>query len=95
MRRMSAALKADWNVSIIRRKLLQANARLEAFALQIEAVRYKKSAEWCRIVSRLILISATLPAKPIEDSLRVHWIRYIDSICRMYRRWKNLWASYL
>ena len=37
MRRMSAALKADWNVSIIRRKLLQANARLEAFALQIEA----------------------------------------------------------
>ena len=72
MRRMSAALKADWNVSIIRRKLLQANARLEAFALQIEAVRYKKSAERRRIVSRLILISATLPAKPIEDSLRVH-----------------------
>jgi len=46
---MSAALKADWNVSIIRRKLLQANARLgmKAFALQIGAVRYKRSAERC------------------------------------------------
>lgn len=40
MNRMSAAFRADWNVSIIRRKLLQANARLgiEAPALQIEAV---------------------------------------------------------
>lgn len=37
---------------------------------------YKRGADSdiCRIVFRLIPISATLPAKPIEDSLRFHWV---------------------
>lgn len=47
--------------------------------LQIEAVRYKRSAERCRIISRLIPVAATPPAEPIGDSLDtfslnpLHW----------------------
>lgn len=87
MRRMSIVLSGEHrNVSITRDSFYRgwcALRDIEALTLQIETVRYKRSVERCRIVSRLIPISATLLGKPIEDSIPFHSIRYIDSISRV------------